>query len=153
MVYAAAVAAIYAALTFMLQPISFGPWQVRVSEALCVLPALFPAAIPGLAVGCLIANMAGGFGLPDIIFGTLATLAAALLTHKAKNHPPWIPFAPVVINAVVVGIILYYMAGEPLWFSMMTVGVGQLIACYGLGLPLYFALKKYGSRLWDRLLG
>ena len=146
------IAALYAALTITasLTPVGtffFGAIQFRLPEALTILPAFTPAAIPGLFLGCLISNIVGtaagvAFGLPDIIFGSLATLAAALLTRKIKK--PWLmPLPPVVVNAIVVGIILTKMLGEySLWFNILTVGIGQAVVCYGLGLPLYWLLNK-----------
>ena len=157
LVYGALIAALYAALTLALQPISFGLVQLRVSEAFCVLPALTACAVPGLTVGCLLASFIGLFTgvalLPDVIFGTLATLLAAICTrflYRTKwNH--WLyPLPAVVFNAVMVGALLYYVydVGVALWLCMVYVGAGQAAACYLLGMPLYFLLKKHGTRLF-----
>ena len=96
---AAMIAAVYTVLTLVLAPISYGAVQVRLSEALTLLPVLFPEAIPGVAVGCLLANILGGSMLPDIVFGTLATLCAHLppaseTPHLAQNHPSTSPTQP-----------------------------------------------------------
>lgn len=150
---ASIIAALYAAVTLALSFIAFGPLQVRVSEALCVLPFFTPAAIPGLFAGCLIANIAGaamglGGGLPDIIFGSLATLAAAILTRIMPNRY-LAPLPPVIINAVSVGLILHAMFAYPLVPTMLWVGLGELIACYGLGMPLILLLEKHRDRLFN----
>lgn len=138
----AAIAAIYATITIIMAPFSYGPIQVRVSEAMTVLPYIFPESALGLFVGCLIANVYGNYGIIDIVFGSLATLLAALLTRKM---PHWLlaPLPPVLVNAVVVGLMLHYVAGFPLVETMIWVGFGQLVACYAIGLPLLYFLKKY----------
>ena len=134
------IAAIYVVLAMLLQPISFGPVQFRVSEALTVLPFLSPYTAAGLTVGCLIANLLGGNGPLDVIFGTLATLIAAVLTSKIKNR--WLaPLPPVLVNAVIVGAMLsYVLTPDAFWASFPVfaaeVGLGQIGACYVLGLPL-----------------
>lgn len=138
----AIIAALYAVVTILLAPISYGLIQVRVSEALTILPFLFPESVLGLFLGCLIANVYGGFGIIDIVFGSLATLIAAYLTRRMPNQ--WLaPLPPVLVNAVVVGFILKYVLGAPLLLSMLYVAVGQVLACYLLGLPLLFLLRKY----------
>lgn len=138
-------AAVYAAVTIALAPISYGPLQFRVSEAMTVLPWLYPEAVPGLFLGCLIANLFGGQGVLDIVFGSLATLLAAFLSCRERNL--WLaPLYPVVINALVVGAVLSYALGLPFWLTAAQVGLGQLGACYGLGLPLLFALRKARGR-------
>lgn len=134
-------AAVYAVLTIVLAPISYGPLQLRAAEAMTVLPALFPEAVPGLFIGCFIANLFGGNGILDVIFGSLATLAAAFLTRKMKS--PWlIPLPPVVINALVVATVLTFTTGLPWPLIALEVGAGQLGSCYVLGLPLYFMMNK-----------
>ena len=145
LVQAALIAAIYAVVTYLLAPISYGPVQFRISEALTVLPAVFPAAVPGLFVGCIISNIVGGFGLWDIVFGSLATLIAAYLTSKLKNK--WlIPAPPVIVNALIVGTMLSYMFKLPYLLTIGTVGFGQLVVCYGLGIPLYMLFNKNKRR-------
>lgn len=138
----ALIAAIYAVITIVMAPFSYGPIQVRVSEALTILPFIFPESVLGLFIGCFIANIYGNYGIIDIVFGSLATLVAAYLTRKM---PHWLlaPLPPVLINAVVVGLMLHYVAGFPLLATMGWVGLGQVLACYVLGLPLLYVLKKY----------
>ena len=99
---AAIIAAIYAALTLLLPIPQYGGVQLRVAEAMTVLPFFFPEAIPGLAVGCFLSNLLGSPYVLDWIFGTLATLLAALWTSRIK-HRALAPLPPVVCNAVIVG--------------------------------------------------
>ena len=143
LVRGAAIAAIYATLTLVLAPMSYGPFQLRVSEALCVLPLLLPEAIPGLFIGCVIANFGSNLGIFDIVFGSLFTLSAALLTWSLRKKSAWIALLPpVVINAFGVGALLYFMADAPYWVTSMWVGAGQLAAVYAIGLPVYLLIKK-----------
>ena len=138
----AVVAAIYAALTYALAPISYGAVQFRISEALTLLPIFIPQAIPGLFVGCLLANLLGGFGPVDVIFGSLATLTAAICTYLLRKNRYVAALPPVIINAIVVGIMLNVINGLELWSSMGYVALGQIGAVYVLGLPLLKALEK-----------
>lgn len=135
------IGALYALLTIILAPISYGMVQVRVAEMLMILPFFTPAAVPGLFVGCLIANIYGGYGILDIVFGSLATLLAAYLVTKIKNKF-LVPLPPVIINAAIIGIVLHLVLGLPLYLTVAWVGVGQTVACYGLGLPLLLLLEK-----------
>lgn len=141
------IAAIYAVLTILSAPLSYGPIQVRLSEALCVLPFFTPAAIPGLFLGCIIANTFGGLGPIDIIFGSLATLISAGITYFIKVK--WlVPLPAVIINAVAVGFILNIVLSAPLFATMGYVAAGQLVACYGLGLPLLYLLNKQKKNIF-----
>lgn len=145
---AAVLAAAYAALTMCLPALSFNVVQLRFSEVLTVLPFLFPAAMPGVAIGCLIANLLSPYGLVDIVCGTAATALAAVWTSKVKTK--WLaPMPPVLCNLVIIGAMLAWYEtgfGPAFWpvfaFNALTVGLGQLIICYGLGLPLLVALPK-----------
>lgn len=140
---AAVVAALYAAVTLLLAPISYGPLQFRVAEAMTLLPVLTPAAVPGLFVGCVVANlMSPAATLLDVIFGSLATLGAAVLTRRLRNRPVVAALPPVVLNALVVGAVLAYAYNMPFWLTALEVGAGQLGVCYLLGLPLYYALRR-----------
>lgn len=140
------IAALYAVLTIVLAPISYGPLQIRVSEALCVLPYFTGAAVPGLFLGCLIANSFGlllgsSLGLMDVIVGSLTTLAAAYLAAKIRTK--WlVPLPSVVLNALLVPWTLTVMLGLPYWFNVLWVGAGQLVACYGIGYPLLLILNR-----------
>lgn len=144
MTRAGMVAAIYAALTLLLAPISFGPMQLRVSEALTLLPVLWPEAIPGLFIGCFLANLLGGYGIVDAVVGGLATLLAAILTRGLRGNRPLAALPPVLVNAVVIGAMLHLVADAPLWLTMAYIGAGQALACYALGLPLLAMLDKSG---------
>jgi len=144
---ASIIAAMYAVLTIILAPISFSEMQIRVSEALTILPFFTPAAIPGLFVGCLIANIVGGNGPWDWTLGSLATLIAAYLTYKMPNKY-LAPLPPVIVNAVIVGTMLGFLYKLPYWSTICLVGIGELIACYIIGYPLLLLLEKYRSKLF-----
>ncbi len=145
---AAIVAAAYAALTMLLPGPSFGYTQLRVAEALTVLPFLFPATAPGLAIGCLIANLLSPYGLIDVICGTAATALAAFFTVKMPNK--WLaPLPPVLFNGIIVGgMLAWYEAGfGPGFWPMFAisgpgVALGEICACYILGLLLLSVLPK-----------
>ena len=146
---AGVIAAMYAVVTPMLAPISYGPVQFRVSEALTLLPVLTPAAVPGLFIGCLVANVFGSYGLPDIAFGALSTLVAAMLTRSLRKRVFLAPLPPVAVNALIIGALLSVVENTPYWINALTVGIGQIGACYALGLPLLWALKKLPPSLTD----
>ncbi len=149
---AAMVAALYAVMTYFANVfgLAYGFIQFRFAEALTVLPFLFPAATPGLFVGCLIANLLSPYGALDIVFGSLATLLAALWTARMPNK--WLaPLPPVLCNAVIVGAVIAFQqssSGEVFWrayaFNALTLGIGELGACYALGLMLLYTLPKVG---------
>ena len=160
---AAMIAALYAVLTYAAAAVNlaYGAVQFRFSEALTVLPVFTPAAIPGLAVGCFLANLGSPLGLVDWIFGTGATLLAAVGTWMArkiqiKGVPVLAPLPPVIANVVLVGFELSCLSsagtfalGNFTWAafgaSALSVGIGELVICYALGLPLLLALRKTGA--------
>ena len=153
MVQAAAIAAVYVVLTTVFAAFSFGEVQVRISEALTILPVFTPAAIPGLFVGCLISNFLGGAILLDVIFGSIATLIGAVFTWKLRNSSKWLaPLPPIVANAIIVPFTLYYGYGVnlPIPFMMLTVGIGEIISCGVLGMILYGALNKYRYAIFGK---
>lgn len=155
---AAIIAAIYATLTIATWQFSSLAIQVRLAEALCILPAFTPAAIPGLTIGCALSNAISG-NIIDTIFGTAATLLAAILTRVLakvfKGRCFWLYPAPaVIVNAICVPLILYYgygfttfgsSSGTLLVLSVyaLSVFIGQTVVCYGVGIPLYLTLKKH----------
>ena len=148
---AAMVAAIYVVLTLVGASFSYGEVQVRISEALTILPAFTPAAIPGVFLGCLISNILGGCILPDIIFGSLATLVGAVFTWMLRNKSKYLaPLPPIIANVLVVPFVLKYgyMVPLPIPFMMLTVGIGEVISCGVLGLILYTALNRYRGLLF-----
>lgn len=152
LVQGAMIAAIYAAVTYFIKPLSFGAQQFRISEALTILPILTPAAIPGLTIGCLIANLSSPFGIVDIICGTLATFLAAICTRLTgkitfKKIPVLSPLFPVIFNGIIVGLEIAWFLPEGLTFagfavSAASVAFGEAVVCFLLGLPLYAALDK-----------
>ncbi|MBR5439270.1 MAG: QueT transporter family protein [Clostridia bacterium] len=145
------IAALYVMLTTLLYPISYGGFQVRVAEALSILPLFYGEAVFGLTVGCLISNMIGTNGLLDVVFGTLATFIASNLTYligkKAKGTARFVlgGLPPVIVNAFVVPFtfLLTISNLEKLYFiSCLQVFGGQALAVYLIGAPLYFSLIK-----------
>ena len=149
LVTAAVIAALYAVLTLAFAPLSYGEIQVRISEALTVLPLFTPAAVPGLFIGCLAANVYT-MNPFDIIFGSLATLIAAYLTWKSRRMPWLAMLWPVVCNGVIIGPVLRfaYAVPLPLWLCMLSVAAGELVAVYVLGGVLQVALRKGQGRLF-----
>lgn len=158
---AAMIAGLYAALTFATFFMSFGAIQYRVSEALTILPVFTASAVPGLSVGCALANLLGALtgvnpvGLIDAVFGTAATLIAALITYRIGKSPKkWVryAFAPlpaVLANAVIVGLeICVFFIGTLTWETfLINAGLvlwGELVVCYVLGLPLMIILERNG---------
>lgn len=145
-VHGSVIAALYVVLTFVANAFGLANYavQVRFSEALTVLPFFTPAAIPGLTLGCLLSNILTGCALPDIIFGTLATLAGAVLTFLLKKRKWLAPLPPIAANTLVVPFVLYYAYGiRPLWLSFLTVGAGEIISCGILGMILLNVLNRY----------
>jgi len=145
---AAVIAAMYVVLTFVSSSLGLASSeiQIRLSEMLCILPAFTPAAIPGLFLGCLLSNLLTGCTVIDIVFGSLATLIAAVLSYQLRNHkyPLLVTVPPVVANMIVVPFILKFSYGVPLPIPVMmaTVGIGEVISVMVLGSVLYFALDK-----------
>lgn len=152
MTQGALIAAIYVVLTFSFATFSSGPVQIRLSEALCVLPYFTPAAVPGLFLGCLIGNLLAGNLLIDVIFGSLATLIGAVFTRLLRKKKTFLaPIPPIIANTIVVPFILRYAYGEPLPipYMMLTVGIGEFISCYILGMIILTSLKKYSHRIFS----
>lgn len=168
------IAAVYAAATLVallfLQGLAWGPVQFRISEAVCVLALLTPAAVPGLTVGCIIANLislavngTGALGMLDVVFGSLATLLGALWCWKMRERPKLALLGPVIANALIVpaylplilqGLGFYTIpftdialdgAYIPMYlFGFIATGLGEALVMYVLGLPLFTALKRFG---------
>ena len=137
----ALIAALYAALTLLLAPISYGAIQCRISEAMTILPILLPPSIPGLFIGCVISNLYTGM-LTDVIFGSLATLLAALGTYLLRKRPLLAAACPVVANAVIVGLVLSLTNGWPVALTMLEVGAGEMLAVALGMLVLLPAMKR-----------
>lgn len=154
-VQAAMIAALYVVLTILANALGLANYaiQVRFSEALTILPYFTPAAVPGLFIGCLISNILTGCAIPDIIFGSLATLVGAIFTYKLRRHKWLAPIPPIVANMIVVPLVLLYAYGiRPLWFSFLTVTIGEVISCGVLGMLLLFALEKYKGHLFGNTM-
>lgn len=140
----AMIAAIYVLLTYLFAPLSFNYIQFRISEVLTVLPFFTRLAIPGLFIGTILANFLSPAGIYDVIFGSLATLLAAYLTSLTKNRY-LAPLPPVIVNAVIIGVLLGVVGGLPIgipWL-ILYVGIGELGVCYLLGLPFIYLLERY----------
>ncbi len=148
----AIIAAVYALLTIFLAPISSGLIQCRVAEAMSVLPFFTFSAVPGLFIGCLLANVLTGAPIYDVMFGSLATLIAAFITYKMRNcvSKYLAPLPSVVVNALVVGALLTYVyqVGVSFWVAAGYVAVGQAIACFALGIPLMKLLERFRGKLF-----
>ncbi len=145
----AVIAAIYVVLILLFQPFSFGEIQVRVAEALTVLPFFTPAAIPGVTIGCLIGNLIGG-NVMDMIFGTLATLIGAVVSYAVRKNQYLVPLPPIVSNALIIPWVLKYAYELPfsIPFLMLTVSIGEVLSCGILGLVLLTALKSCRGINW-----
>lgn len=144
LVLAAMIAALYTMATGLFAPIAFRDFQVRISEALCALALFTPWAVPGMTLGCLLSNILWSpFGLLDILVGTLATLlgTAGVAVFAKKNRLLALSM-PVITNALLVPIVLQIFVQQAYLFGVLTVGVGQAIACMGLGYPLAKAMDK-----------
>lgn len=141
MCLSAIIAALYAALTLSLPALSYGQVQCRLSEAMTLLPMLLPHAVPGLFVGCLAANLLSPVGALDIVFGSLATLLAACGTWALRGKPLLAAACPVAANAVIVGGVLAFSYGLPLWLTMLQVGAGETVAVAA-GFALLRALRR-----------
>ena len=137
---AAVIGAIYVVLTLLFAPLSYGEIQIRFSEALTILPFFTPAAIPGLFVGCIIANLFGGAIPVDIIFGSIATLIGAVFTYRLRSCNRFLaPIPPIVSNAVIVPFVLHFGYGVnlPIPLMMLTVGIGEVVSCGVVGFILF----------------
>lgn len=148
----ALVAALYVVLTWLcaLAGLDKGVIQMRLSEALCVLPAFTGAAVPGLFVGCLLANLLTGSALPDIIFGSLATLIGALGAYFLRRHKWLVPLPTVLANVLIIPPVLRFAYGAEgtIPYFMLTVGAGEIISAYICGMLLYAALSRRATHLF-----
>ena len=152
------VAAIYVVLTLIFQPISFGAIQFRIAEVMTLMPIMTPYAVPGLFVGCLLANWLGGGIWFDVALGSIATLLAAVCTRRFREKPPLAAIFPTIFNGLIVGPVVYFAyvraPGDPVsWAALLStagsVALGELAVCYILGLPLYYALRKLPDHLFN----
>ena len=157
---ASVIAALYAALTLVIYPLSFGAIQLRFSEAMCILPLFYPEAVPGLFVGCVVSNLLSpNIPILDVTLGSLATLLSAILTRMLRNSSKrtkfiFAPLPAVILNALLVGLVVSLSAtsfGEGFMIVYLTnclyVGIGQAIVCYPLGIILIILIDKIKNRI------
>lgn len=153
LVRAAVIAAIYALLTLVLAPLSYGPFQFRISEILVLLAFYDPLYIGGLTLGCFIANLLGPYGTMDVIFGTIATFVsvyAVTLTAKYIKNKASLLIAsiwPTLFNGIIIGWMLNITVGAPLWLTMGEVAFGQFVVITIVGVPVFKLLEKNNSKL------
>ena len=152
MTYAAAISAIYIVLTMVFAPISFGPIQFRISEALCILPFFTPAAIPGLFIGCFLSNLLCGAAVLDVVFGSIATLIGAAGSYALRRNRWMVCVPPILSNTIIIPWVLRYAYGSAdlIPFAMLTVGVGEILAIGILGNILLITLEKYGRLIFKK---
>lgn len=161
MAYISMIAALYVVLTFVsaIFGMAYSGVQLRLSEMLTILPVFTPLAVPGLTIGCFIANLASPFGFIDVIFGTFSTLIVAFLTRllrkiRIKNIPILAPLPPVLLGSASVSLIILSVSSEVFNLGMfiflsLSIGIGQFIVCYLFGIPLFIVLNKL--KLFDNL--
>lgn len=149
---AAMIAALYVVLTFVANAfgLASGAIQVRLSEMLAILPFFTPAAIPGVYIGCLLANLLTGACLLDILVGSLASLIGALGAYALRRWKWVVPLPTILANALIVPFVLIHGYGVPdaWWYLVLTVGAGEVISCGILGMILLFSLQKYAVRIF-----
>ena len=159
---AGVIAALYVALTYAFLPFAFGPFQIRPAEALCILPLFFPEAVPALFVGCILSNLTSPYVLFDVVFGSLATFLAATGTYFIGKtiQKDFLKIllgglCPVLANALIIPFVIVFLCGGAEGYSSAVIAyfsfafslfITESVFVYGLGTPLYFALKKYGKR-------
>ena len=150
LVQSGAIAAIYVVLTMVFAPISFGPMQVRIAEALAILPLFTSAAIPGLFIGCVLANILGGGIVWDVVFGSLATLIGAALGYALRKNRWLVPIPAVVANTIVVPLVLRYgyCVSIPLALLMVYIAAGEIVGCCLLGQLLGTLLLKHRKSIF-----
>ena len=152
------IAALYAALTYAFAPFAFGPFQIRPAEALCILAAFFPEAIPALWIGCMLSNLASPYFVYDVLIGSLATLLAAFISYLVGRFLKKEPFRffisglfPILFNAVIIPLIIVFLCGGTEGYTSATVAyftyaasiaLTETVWVYGLGAPVYFAVKR-----------
>lgn len=145
----AVVAALYVVLTYLANSLGLasGAIQVRLSEILTVMPVVTPYAIPGLFIGCVLANLLTGCALWDVVFGSLATLIGAVFTYLLRKHNLLAVIPPILANAIIVPFVLLfvYSLEGTYWYFFLTVGIGEVISCGVFGAILLKTLKKYSK--------
>jgi len=148
----AAIAALYVVLTLVFAPISFGPMQVRIAEALTILPLFTSAAVPGLFVGCVLANIMGGGVVLDVIFGSLATLIGAGVGYLLRHNRWLVPIPTIISNTVIIPFVLRYgygVADMAIPLMALYIFIGEIIGCYMFGELLGTALLSRRTRIFE----
>lgn len=147
---AGVIGALYTAITVLIGPFGNAAIQCRISEALCVLPFFTVAAVPGLTIGCLVSNLLTGCLWQDVIFGTLATLIGAVGARWLRRVPYLVPLPTVLANVVIVPFVLAhaYNVESGIPFLMLTVGIGEIVSAYVLGMFLLLTLRRYGYKIF-----
>jgi uncharacterized membrane protein len=149
----AIIAAIYVVLTYITHMFGLdsGVIQIRVSEMLCVLPMFTTAAIPGLYLGCLLANLLTGAVWLDVIAGPVATLIGAIGTYALRRWKWVAPLPPIAANTLIIPFVLSYSYGmeQAIPFMMLTVGIGEILSIYLLGMIFYFAIRKRAKNIFQ----
>ena len=149
--HAAMIAALYVLLTLLAQMLGLGSEmiQVRFSEMLCLLPILLPAAIPGVTVGCFLANLLTGAVWLDVLVGPIATLIGAIGTYLLRKNRWLAALPPVLSNALIIPFVLAYGYGaeEAIWMMMLTVGIGEVLSIYVLGMLLFHTVEPFLRRI------
>jgi len=151
---AAVIAALYVVLTYVaaILGLASGAIQIRLSEALCILPVFTGAAVPGLFIGCVTANLLTGCALWDVVFGSLATLIGAVLCRVMRRHRVLALVPNILANTLIVPLVLMFVYQAPgtFWYFALTVGIGEVIACGVLGTLLGRALAPHEERIFGR---
>ena len=152
---AAMIAALYVVLTFIANAfgLASGSIQIRISEALTILPYFTPAAVPGLTIGCLLSNYLTNCAILDIVFGSAATLLGASLTYALRRSKWLTPLPPILSNTLIVPWVLRFAYGleDAIPYLMLTVGIGEVISCGVLGMILYAALYRYKNLIFKHV--
>ena len=150
--YGAVIAALYVVLTLPFASFAYGPIQFRFAEALTILPFFTPAAVPGVAIGCFLANLLGGAALPDVIFGSLASLIGAVLSYQLRYKKWLVCLPPILSNTLIIPWVLRFAYGVPdaIPYLMLTVGLSECIAVGLLGNLLLTALQPLRQQLFAR---
>ena len=145
--YNAIIACVYLALVYIFQFMSFGAIQFRIAEAMTILPSLFPFSVAGLTIGCFLSNFMSVWGWSDLVFGTLCTLVAGLITSKIKN-PFLAALPPVLINSFGLPLVWLLLGGERVyWINVLWMLLGQTVVLYAVGVPVYYLAKRNLSAL------
>ncbi|WP_026884112.1 QueT transporter family protein [Clostridium akagii] len=141
LVKTAMVAAIYGALTLFISPIAYGPIQLRLTEVMVLLAFIDFGYVPGLVLGCVIANLFSPIGIADVVFGSLATFIAVIMVSKTKNlllATLW----PSIVNGLIIALELYFISKVPFWLSFGEVAIGEFIVVTCIGYPVFRSFLK-----------